>query len=69
MNYIIVFVFQFLFNIFKTLEIKFTFENKLTPLLIERYLSLRERGITCWASSVGKKLLGEEIKKRNILID
>jgi len=37
--------------------------------LIERYLSLRERGITCWASSVGKKLLEEEIKKRNILID
>lgn len=34
MNYIIVFVFQFLFNIFKTLEIKFTFENKLTPLLM-----------------------------------
>lgn len=37
--------------------------------LIERYLSLRERDITCWASSVGKKLLEEEIKKRNILID
>lgn len=34
LNYIIVFVFQFLFNIFKTLEIKFTFENKITPLLM-----------------------------------
>jgi hypothetical protein len=34
LNYIIVFVFQFLFNIFKTLEIKFTFENNITPLLM-----------------------------------
>ena len=33
-NYLIVFVFQFLFNIFKTLEIKFTYENNLTPLLM-----------------------------------
>ena len=34
LNYIIVFVFQFLFNILKTLEIKFTFENKITALLM-----------------------------------
>jgi len=33
-NYAIVFFFQFLFNILKTLEIKFTFENKITPLLM-----------------------------------
>ena len=32
--YLIVFVFQVLFNIFKVMEIKFTFENKLRNLLI-----------------------------------
>lgn len=32
--YLIVFVFQVLFNIFKVMEIKFTFENKLRQLLI-----------------------------------
>ena len=32
--YIIVFVFQVLFNIFKVMEIKFTFENQLRNLLI-----------------------------------
>jgi hypothetical protein len=34
MNYIIVLIFQVLFNIFKVLEIKFTYENKLKNLLI-----------------------------------
>jgi hypothetical protein len=32
--YIIIFVFQVLFNIFKVMEIKFTFENKIRNLLI-----------------------------------
>lgn len=32
--YLIVLVFQVLFNIFKVLEIKFTYENKITRLLI-----------------------------------
>lgn len=32
--YILVFVFQVFFNIFKTMEIKYTYENKLKPLLI-----------------------------------
>ena len=32
--YIIAFVFQVLFNIFKVMEIKFTFENQLRNLLI-----------------------------------
>lgn len=32
--YLIVLVFQILFNIFKVLEIKFTYENKLRHLLI-----------------------------------
>jgi len=32
--YLIVFVFQVLFNIFKVMEIKFTFENQLRNLLI-----------------------------------
>jgi hypothetical protein len=32
--YLIVFVFQVLFNIFKVMEIKFTFENRLKDLLI-----------------------------------
>jgi len=31
--YIIIFIFQILFSIFKVLEIKFTYENKLRPLL------------------------------------
>jgi hypothetical protein len=33
-NYIIVLVFQILFNIFKVYEIKYTYENRLVPLLI-----------------------------------
>ena len=33
--YLIVFVFQVLFNIFKVMEIKFTFENQLRNLLIK----------------------------------
>jgi len=32
--YLLICVFQILFNIFKVLEIKFTYENKLVPLLI-----------------------------------
>ena len=32
--YLIIFVFQVLFNIFKVMEIKFTFENQLRNLLI-----------------------------------
>jgi hypothetical protein len=33
MNYFAIFIFQILFNIFKVLEIKFTYENKLNKLL------------------------------------
>lgn len=32
--YLIIFVFQVLFNVFKVMEIKFTFENQLRNLLI-----------------------------------
>jgi hypothetical protein len=31
--YILVFVFQVMFNVFKTLEIKYTYENKVVPLI------------------------------------
>lgn len=31
--YIVIFIFQVLFNIFKVLEIRFTYENRLRPLL------------------------------------
>jgi hypothetical protein len=31
--YFLVFLFQVLFNVFKTLEIKYTYENRVTPLL------------------------------------
>lgn len=33
-TYFLVFLFQFGFNIFKTMEIKYTYENKVTPLLV-----------------------------------
>jgi len=33
-EYILIFIFQIVFNIFKTLEIKYTYENKLNRLLI-----------------------------------
>ena len=33
-EYILIFIFQIVFNIFKTLEIKYTYENKLNQLLI-----------------------------------
>jgi uncharacterized membrane protein YfcA len=33
-EYILIFIFQVMFNIFKVLEIKYTYENKLTSLLI-----------------------------------
>ena len=33
-NYILIMVFQILFNIFKVLEIKYTYENKLNKLLL-----------------------------------
>jgi hypothetical protein len=32
--YLIILFFQILFNIFKVLEIKYTYEHKLTPLLV-----------------------------------
>jgi hypothetical protein len=38
MFYLIIFIFQILFNIFKVLEIKFTYENKLKALLINSVL-------------------------------
>ena len=31
--YILVFTFQVMFNVFKTLEIKYTYENKVVPLI------------------------------------
>ncbi len=31
--YLFIFLFQVLFNVFKTLEIKYTYENRVTPLL------------------------------------
>ena len=34
MNYIAILTFQIMFNIFKVLEIKFTYENQLTRLLL-----------------------------------
>ena len=34
--------------------------------LIESYQELLSRGISCWASSVGKQLMEQEIKKRNL---
>ena len=34
MNYIAILTFQIMFNIFKTLEIKFTYENKISRLLM-----------------------------------
>jgi hypothetical protein len=34
MNYIAILTFQIMFNIFKVLEIKFTYENQLTKLMI-----------------------------------
>ena len=33
-TYFIIFIFQLLFNVFKVLEIKYTYENKLIPLLL-----------------------------------
>ena len=33
-TYFVIFIFQLLFNIFKVLEIKYTYENKLIPLLL-----------------------------------
>ena len=34
MNYIAILIFQILFNVFKTMEIKYTYENRLKDLLI-----------------------------------
>jgi hypothetical protein len=34
--------------------------------IVKQYESLLTNGINCWASSVGKKLLEEEIKRRGI---
>ena len=33
-DYILIFIFQIVFNVFKTLEIKYTYEDKLKELLI-----------------------------------
>lgn len=32
--YFLVFIFQVFFNVFKTMEIKYTYENKVNPLII-----------------------------------
>lgn len=34
--------------------------------LIKSYQELLSRGISCWASSVGKQLMEQELKKRNL---
>jgi len=34
--------------------------------LIQSYRELLSRGITCWSSSVGKQLMEQELKKRNL---
>lgn len=34
--------------------------------LIKSYQELLSRGISCWASSVGKQLIEQELKKRNL---
>jgi hypothetical protein len=34
--------------------------------LIESYRELLSRGITSWSSSVGKQLMEQELKKRNL---
>jgi len=34
LEYVLIFIFQVIFNIFKTLEIKYTYENRLKELLI-----------------------------------
>jgi D-alanyl-lipoteichoic acid acyltransferase DltB (MBOAT superfamily) len=33
-EYVLIFIFQIVFNVFKTLEIRYTYENKLKELLI-----------------------------------
>ena len=37
-SYILIFISQIFFNVFKSLEIKFTYENKLIPLLFNTVL-------------------------------
>jgi hypothetical protein len=45
--YILVFVFQFFFNIFKTLEIKYTYEHKVKALLFNSvWINLLSLGTT-----------------------
>ena len=38
LEYTLIFIFQILFNVFKTLEIKYTYENKIKALLINTVL-------------------------------
>jgi hypothetical protein len=48
--YILVFGFNFFFNIFKTMEIKYTYENKVKALLINSvYINIVSLGSTYYA--------------------
>lgn len=48
--YILVFIFQFFFNIFKTLEIKYTYEHKVNALLLNSvWINLVSLGSTYFA--------------------
>ena len=48
--YLLVLVFQILFNIFKVLEIKYTYENKLNLLLYNSiYINLVSLGTVYWS--------------------
>jgi hypothetical protein len=48
--YILVFIFQFFFNIFKTLEIKYTYEHKVNALLVNSvWINLVSLGSTYFA--------------------
>lgn len=49
-NYVLVFAFNFFFNIFKTMEIKYTYENKVKALLINSvYINIVSLGSTYYA--------------------
>lgn len=49
-TYILVFSFNFFFNIFKTMEIKYTYENKVKALLINSvYINIVSLGSTYYA--------------------
>ena len=50
MVYFLVFMFQFFFNIFKTLEIKYTYEHKVNALLVNSvWINLVSLGSTYFA--------------------